>query len=115
MRKIVADAGLVAFCGLYCGACGAYLKERCPGCRENKKAAWCKIRLCGQDNGYATCADCTYFNDVNDCGKFNNIISRFFALVFRSNRKACIAQIRDRGIEEHAVVMAAGMRHSLRP
>jgi len=32
MKEIIADEKLVAKCGLYCGACGAYLKGRCPGC-----------------------------------------------------------------------------------
>jgi hypothetical protein len=35
MKAIVADAGLVAYCGLYCGACKAYLKEKYPGCHGN--------------------------------------------------------------------------------
>jgi len=38
MKTITSNAELVAYCGLYCGACGAYLKGRCPGCHENKKA-----------------------------------------------------------------------------
>ena len=43
MKEIVADPKLVAYCGLYCGACGAYLRGRCPGCIENYKATWCKV------------------------------------------------------------------------
>ena len=30
----------IAFCGLYCGACRQYLKEKCPGCRKNEKAKY---------------------------------------------------------------------------
>ena len=52
-------AELVARCGLYCGACGSYLKGRCPGCRENVKATWCKVRACCGEHSYASCADCT--------------------------------------------------------
>jgi hypothetical protein len=114
MKQVSNDAGLVAYCGLYCGACRAYLKERCPGCRENTKAAWCKIRLCGIDNKYTSCADCKEFKDVDDCKKFNNIISKIFAFVFRSNRKACIEQIRTKGIGKHAEIMTASGSHSLR-
>jgi len=52
MKEIAADKDLVACCGLYCGACGAYLKGRCPGCRENSKACVLKIRELGLE-GYA--------------------------------------------------------------
>lgn len=113
MKQPVKDTGLVAFCGLYCGACRAFLSGHCPGCRENTKAAWCKIRVCCMDNKYTTCADCREFEDVNDCKKFNNLISKTFALVFRSNRRACIEQIRTGGIEKHAEIMTDAKRHSL--
>ena len=63
MRSIVSDHGLVAYCGLYCGACGRYLKDKCPGCHENQKAGWCKVRVCCVDNHYASCADCEQFED----------------------------------------------------
>ena len=46
MKNIESDKELIAACGLYCGACRKYLAERCPGCRLNEKAAWCKIRSC---------------------------------------------------------------------
>jgi hypothetical protein len=114
MKDAVKDVNLVAFCGLYCGACRAYLKDHCPGCKENTKAAWCKIRTCCIESKYASCADCMDFTDVNDCKKFNNIISNTFALVFRSNRKACIEQIRSKGKVKHAEIMTAAGSHSLR-
>jgi len=106
MKEIISDASLVAYCGLYCGACRAYLKERCQGCHENIKATWCKIRSCCINNQYSTCADCKEFSDPNDCGMFNNLISKVFSIIFRSNRAACIRQIRDMGIKGHADRMA---------
>ena len=42
MKEIVADTNLIGYCGLYCGACKRYLKDKCPGCHKNEKAAWCK-------------------------------------------------------------------------
>ncbi len=105
MKEIKKDVKLIAFCGLYCGACGQYINESCPGCAENVKAGWCKIRSCCMEKNYKTCADCVDFTDVADCGKFNNIISKIFALIFRSNRKACIQQIRDKGISGHVEIM----------
>ncbi|MFH0919451.1 MAG: DUF3795 domain-containing protein [Fibrobacterota bacterium] len=115
MKTVVNDIHLIAYCGLYCGACGAYLKERCPGCRENIKAdRWCKIRVCCTERKYASCAECTEFADVNACKKFNNLFSKFFAWVFRSDRKACIGQIREKGRAGHADIMAREKKPSLK-
>ncbi len=102
MKKIVSDPEMVAYCGLYCGACKAYLKGRCPGCHNNEKASWCKIRKCCDLNSYSTCAECGKFTDPMKCKDFNNIFSKFFALVFRSNRAACIQQVKDTNIKTHA-------------
>lgn len=115
MSEIVADAGLVAFCGLYCGACGGHLKGRCPACHENAKATWCKIRTCCLENEYSSCAACTEFDDPNDCKKFHNIISRVIGFLLRSDRRACVSQIRELGIEGHASAMAKLGRQSIRP
>jgi hypothetical protein len=114
MKPIVADPNLVAYCGLYCGACRAYLKGRCPGCHENRRAGWCKVRACCQRNRYASCADCTPFTDPSQCRLFNNPVARLFGLVFRSDRAACVRQIRTLGLEGHAQDMAARQRHTIR-
>jgi hypothetical protein len=114
MKEIISDPGLVAHCGLYCGACGAYRKGRCPGCRENAKATWCKVRSCCQEREFDTCADCGEFPDPQDCAKYNNLIARIFGFVFRSDRAACIRQIREIGLQGHADTMAAQGRQSIR-
>lgn len=114
MRDIVADPNLVAYCGLYCGACRRFLGGKCPGCRENEKATWCKIRACCISEGLESCAACLGYKDVRQCGKFNNLISRFFALVFRSDRPACVAGIRAIGREAYAAEMAAKGLHAIR-
>ena len=114
MREIVSDPQLVAYCGLYCGACKAYLKEKCPGCHENEKATWCKVRLCCMENQYVSCASCKEFGDPSDCKKFNNLIAKIFALLFRSDRGACIRQIREVGLNVHAEDMAQHKRQSIR-
>lgn len=113
MKTILADARLVAACGLYCGACGKYLAEKCPGCRENAKATWCKTRSCVQAAGYETCADCREFADARACGKFHNIISKFFGLIFNSNRPADIDFIRKQGRAAYAADMTTIRRMSL--
>ncbi|MBI2497762.1 MAG: DUF3795 domain-containing protein [Opitutae bacterium] len=113
MNTVTTSPDLVAYCGLYCGACRAYLTGRCSGCRENKKARWCRVRACCLRAGYTTCADCTTHVDVRQCGIHNNFISRLFGLVFRSNRAACIDRIDRIGREAFACEMAAAHRHSL--
>ncbi len=114
MKQIKSDPSMVAYCGLYCGACGRYLKDKCPGCHENKKATWCAVRLCCIDNHYATCADCKQYTDPNDCRKFNNVFSKIIGVVLRSDRAACIRQIKGMGVPAHADNMAATKRQSIR-
>jgi hypothetical protein len=114
MKPIIADVGLVAHCGLYCGACGSYRRGRCAGCHDNQKATWCKVRSCCTENGYASCADCRTVVDPRDCKKFNNVISKLFGLIFRSDRRACIVQIQELGPHAHAEIMAARQTQSIR-
>ena len=114
MKTIIADKSLVAYCGLYCGSCKKYLTEKCPGCHQNDKATWCKIRSCCMERGYASCADCTEFSDPMACKKFNNFISKIFAMIFKSDRAACIAKIRETGYEGFAAFMAENKLQSIR-
>jgi hypothetical protein len=114
MRDVVADTGLVAYCGLYCGACRAYLNGKCPGCHKNEKAGWCKIRVCCSGQAIASCGQCKEFSDPRECKKFNNPVSKLFALIFKSDRPACIAQIKALGLEGHAKNMAELKKHSIK-
>ena len=111
-KEIVADKNLVAFCGLYCGACGSYLKGKCLGCRENVKATWCTIRTCCMENDYSTCADCVKM-ELKDCKKFNNFISKVIGFVFNSDRTACIENIKKKGLDVFAQEMTANRKQSL--
>ena len=108
------DVEMVAYCGLYCAACGAHTKGRCPGCHENAKATWCKVRTCCMENEYASCAECGEFDDPMQCKKYNNIFAKVFGFIFRSDRAACIRQIKKEGIEGHAKLMAESGRQSIR-
>lgn len=103
---IEVDENLIAYCGLYCGACFKYLKKKCPGCRENEKATWCKIRTCTLENNLKSCAECKDFTDLHDCKKFNNFMSKIFEFAFRSNRYACIDMIKEVDYESFAKYMA---------
>jgi hypothetical protein len=114
MREIISNPKMVAYCGLYCGACKRYLSDKCPGCHENKRAAWCKVRSCCIDNDYASCAECKEFTDPDDCKRFNNFMSKIFRLVFKSDRAACLNQIKALGMDGHAVKMTELQCQSLR-
>jgi hypothetical protein len=105
---------LVSYCGLYCGACPSYKKGRCPGCAGNDKAAWCKVRSCNIQKCLTSCADCDEFEEVNDCKKFNNFISKMFALVLNSNRRKGILFIKSNGREAFAENMIKLDRVSLK-
>ena len=64
-KTITASTEYIAACGLYCGACRKYLNGKCPGCKQNEKATWCKIRQCCIEKEIHSCADCTM--NVKDC------------------------------------------------
>lgn len=114
MRGVTENAELVAFCGLYCGACGAFLKEKCNGCSKNEKATWCKIRVCCKAKKVTSCAECNEYTNPKDCNKFHNNMSKIFAFLFKSDRAACIAQIKALGKSGHAKRMTELRKHSLK-
>jgi hypothetical protein len=114
MPEIAANPNLIAYCGLYCGACGAYLKGKCPGCKENVKATWCQVRACNREYQYASCADCKHVTQFAECRKLNNFVSKIFAFLFRSDRPGCLAMIRQKGYEGYARHMAANRLQSLK-
>lgn len=105
-QPLVPDTSLIAYCGLYCGACRSFIKGKCPGCAKNEKATWCKTRTCCIENGYTSCADCKTYSNVMDCKKFNNVVSKVFSFVFRSDRNACINMIKTTGLKPFAEHMA---------
>lgn len=112
-KEITTDKNLIAYCGLYCGACHSYLSGKCKGCKENIKATWCKIRLCCMENNFQSCADCKKIN-LKDCKKFNNFFSKLFGLIFRSDRAACICRINEINYDEFAKEMAANKMQSIK-
>ena len=113
MKDVITDPDLVARCGLYCGACKSYLAARCPGCRDNVKATWCKIKSCCAERGIATCASCETHLDPAECRTFNNLIGRVIGVVLNSDRRACVLAIRKVGREEFAGFMAGKKRQTL--
>ncbi len=114
MKEVITDKALIAFCGLYCGACKSFLKEKCPGCKENFKARWCAVRTCNLEHNYNSCADCKEYPNAKDCKKFNNPISKIFGVVFRSDRNAGIEMIKQKGYDSFASYMAENKLQSIR-
>jgi len=114
MATSVVDPGLVARCGLYCGACRAYLTHRCRGCRSNESCAWCRAGSCCEARGLFSCAECADYDDVRACPRFNGFMPKVLSLVLRADRAACIARIRAGGYESFAAEMAASGAYAVR-
>lgn len=112
MKEITVDTKMIAACGLYCGGCKKYRMGKCPGCHKNEKASWCKIRKCCQRKGFHSCAECEM--DVKLCSLHNNLIGKFFAFVFRSDRPACIQYIREHGEQSFAEEMTRRGEQTMR-
>ncbi len=94
-KQNVLDSELVAFCGLYCGTCFKYKKGKCPGCVQNTKASWCKIRTCNLEKGIKNCTECD--EEISQCKKLNNPIGKVFEFVFRTDRPASLQFIKMNG------------------
>jgi hypothetical protein len=110
--EIVSNKNQIAYCGLYCGACRSFLNKKCPGCHENEKASWCKIRECCKENNFQSCADCDKI-ELKDCKKFNNWISKVFGIVFDSDRAACINRIKEIGYDDFGLEMTSSKRQTI--
>jgi len=106
MNEIPVETRLIAYCGLYCGACGKFRKGKCPACHDNEKATWCKVRTCCIEHSFTSCADCEEFSDPADCKKLNNFFSKVFAFILKSDRLAAVAMIRRVGAGDFARNMA---------
>jgi hypothetical protein len=113
-KQITNEVKLIAFCGLYCAACGKYLNGKCKGCPENEKATWCAVRTCCKNNNYKSCADCKEFSNAMDCKKYNNFMSKVFGFIFRSDRNACIEMIKKEGYENFAKYMTENRLQSMK-
>lgn len=105
IKEIRADQSLIAYCGLYCGSCGSYLKGKCAGCKVSEKLTWCSIRKCCIENSFQSCADCTA-EEVRKCKKYNTFISKLIGFILNSDRAACVERIRSNGYGNFASEMA---------
>ncbi|MBF0208851.1 MAG: DUF3795 domain-containing protein [Oligoflexia bacterium] len=114
LSEIPCSEKLVSYCGLYCGACGRYLKGACLGCAESVGKTWCKIRSCCVANEYHSCANCKKITEYQQCKNFNNLIARFFSWIFKSDRVAGLEKIKKEGMKEFASYMSKKRTHSIK-
>jgi len=93
---------LIAPCGMNCGACIAFMrdKNKCPGCRVFSKehsnyVRKCKIKECeilkGSDSGF--CYDC----DVFPCRRMKQLDKRY-STKYRTSLIANLLTIKDKGV-----------------
>ena len=108
------NIALISYCGLYRGECPSFKKGKCPGCAKNDKATWCKVRSCNISRGINSCADCDEYDDIMNCKKYNNFISKLFALVLNSDRHKGILYIKEFGYPLFAHQMTDLKRVSLK-
>lgn len=113
VRARASSESLVAYCGLFCGACRAYLQGRCRGCRESEQLEWCRVRTCCIEHGWTSCADCTTCADPGDCPSFNSFLSKVMGVVLNSDRRACIRELHRMGRRDYAAFMASEGRRTL--
>ncbi len=109
----VKEINLIAACGLYCGNCGRFKKDKCPGCTTNTKASWCKIRSCCIEKEIANCSACKEFVDPGECAKYNNLISRVIGFFTATDRSLCIDFIQQNGEEKFAAMMTENNKMNL--
>lgn len=91
---------IVAYCGLACTNCGMYKKGKCAGCHSDKPMNRnCAMKACAIEHQYSTCADCTEFKNLKECRKLNNLVSKFFGFIFRTDRIGNLDRIRANGLD----------------
>jgi hypothetical protein len=92
---------IVACCGLICSDCARFKKNKCGGCRSKRPVFLnCKIRKCNIENHYYTCAECKYFEELKECKKLNNMISKIFEFIYKTKRIENLNRIREIGLEK---------------
>ena len=90
----------IAACGLFCTNCGAFKRKKCQGCQIAPGFSCCPVRQCCAEKGITACADCGSFSsprDFRECKTVNSFVAKLFGLIFRSNRPAALAILRDQG------------------
>lgn len=101
---------LIAYCGIYCGACPSFTSDKCEGCRSNSaksaiKFKKCQVKPCCVENGFFTCADCDKYVSVKECKKYNPLLLRIASKLEGSDRSKAIEMIKTKGRAEFLAFM----------
>jgi hypothetical protein len=109
-EQITDNEQLIAYCGLYCGACPSFTSGKCDGCRSNSvKSAVvykaCQVRPCCVENRFFTCADCTIYASTKECKKYNPLLLKIASWVESSDRSKAIEMIKTKGRAEFSAFM----------
>ena len=104
-EQMTGNERFIAYCGLYCKACPAFVSGKCDGCRvESAKSAAlykkCKVKPCCVENGFFTCADCTIYASTKACKKYNPLMLKISSWIGSVNRSKCIDMIKEKGRTE---------------
>jgi hypothetical protein len=105
-----ANEQLIAYCGLYCGACPSFTSGKCDGCRSDSaksavKYKKCPVKPCCAENGLFTCADCTECTSVKECKKYNPLLLRIVSRLEGSDRSKAVEMIKAKGQVEFLAFM----------
>jgi len=101
---------LIAYCGLYCKYCPAFMSGKCEGCRKNSMKGSvlykkCQVKPCCVENGFFTCADCTIYASTKECKKYNPLLLKIASWVESSDRSKAIEILKTKGRTEFTAFM----------
>ncbi len=110
-----ANERLIAYCGLYCGACPSFTSGKCDGCRSNSaksavKYRKCPVKPCCAEQEVFTCADCTKYISVKECEKYNPLLLRIALKLEGSDRSKAVEMIKAKGWTEFLAFMESKNR-----
>ena len=104
------NENLIAYCGIYCGACPSYKSGDCEGCRAKSEKSSvrykaCAVKPCCIENEFFTCADCTIYASTKECKKYNPFLLKIASWVEKTDRSKAIEMIKIKGLAETVAFM----------
>jgi hypothetical protein len=94
----------LAYCGLVCLQCGAFTRGRCKGCHSPKPMhSKSLVKKYAVEKSIVSCEECQDYANLRNCKRLDNLVSKLFGFIFRSNRIVNLARIREVGVEKFRV------------
>lgn len=91
----------IAACGIFCSNCSRFKAGKCEGCQV-EPGYECATRDCCIEKVIIGCWKCEEFKapaDYRECGKINTFMSKVWKLLYKVDRPAALAMLRDQGNE----------------